>query len=119
MDFKIKAVTDSQTETETNSWDLDIDGDNNLLTVDGDEEIDQRADIAASLESGSVPLVENQGVDWLGLLFKEKSLLEIDSQIRKNLGTFVDDVSYAPIYTKEGDVLKVQLSRININTGVV
>lgn len=118
MDFKITAVYDEAAKEEFNSWDIEVDSNNDVLTVDGDKETDQMADIAAALEQGSIPLIDTRGVDWLGLLFKEKSLLEIDSQIRKNLSTYVDDLSYAPIYTKEGDRLKVEIARINLNTGV-
>ena len=119
MDFKIQAVQDTVNNGNSNIWDIEVDGNNDVVTVEGSKETDQMADIAASLETNSVPLVETRGVDWLGLLFKEKSLLEIDSEIRKNLSTYVDDLSFAPIYTKEGDQLKVQISRINLNAGVM
>lgn len=115
MDFKIET---SQNEDGKNVWDLAIrNGD--IATVSGEKEADQMANIASTFELNSVPLVDGRGVDWLGLLFKEKSLMEIDTEIRQSLSTYLDDVSYTPIYTREGDALQVQITRINLNTGVV
>jgi hypothetical protein len=61
--------------------------------------------------------MEERGVDWSGYLTKRTSLSEIDTQIRENLKTYLDNILYTPTYSPVGGKLVVNMAKIVINTG--
>lgn len=122
MDFRITSIEENNEEmTALNSWDFAINPQSGDVEIVDDNlqskfsETEQQANMALALERSTVPLIENIGVSWTGYLLKEKTLLEIDSEIRQQLQTFLGDLSYTPLYTKDGDKLIVNLGRVSIN----
>lgn len=109
MDLRIEAVKIE--DVSPNEWDIIVDKDNEVETVDETTEIEQMANIAMATELHTIPQLENIGIDWLGYLFKEKSLTEIDFEIRQALMKFIGDTSFIPAYSKEGDSLVVKLGK--------
>ena len=100
-------------------WNWDIDIDNGLpATVPAGAEEDQEAAVIAYLQTSTIPLMEDKGVNWTGYLGKKLSLAEIDSQIRENIKTYLDSVNYSPTYSTNKGKLDVSLAKVVINTGV-
>ena len=103
-------------EMDRTNWDIDVE-DGLAVCVPEDTEEDQAVAIMAYLETNTIPLMPERGVNWTDYLAKRKTLSEIDNQIRENLKTYCDTVLYSPIYTAEDGQLKVSMSKVTMNTG--
>ena len=103
-------------EAERYNWDIDVE-DGIAKTVPDEAEEDQEASVIAYLEKYAIPLMEDRGVDWTGFLTKRTSLAEVDTQIRENLKTYLNNVLYTPVYTTDKGKLVVNTAKIVINTG--
>ena len=108
----------SSTDPATDKWNWDIDVNDGLPSVvpDGGEE-GQEASVVAYLETNTIPLMPERGVNWPGYHNKQLSLAEVDTQIRENLKTYLDTVLFAPVYSTNEGRLEVNLAKIVINTG--
>lgn len=100
------------------NWDISV-TDGIADTVPLDSEEDQEAAVITYLETNTIPLLEDKGTDWGGYLLKQHTLAEIDSQVRENLKTYLNNVMYTPVYTAEDGELVVKLAKTIINTGAV
>lgn len=109
-------VSSEDPEAERTNWDIEVKDGVAAVVPDGAEE-DQEANIIAYLEKSTIPLMEERGVDWSGYLTKRTSLAEIDTQIRENLKTYLDNVLYTPTYSPVEGKLVVNMAKIVINTG--
>lgn len=108
----------SSTDPETERWNWDINVEDGIaLTVPEGAEEDQEAAVVTYLETNSIPLLEERGVDWTNYLTKRISLSELDTQIRENLKTYLDTVLYSPVYTAKDGKLEVHMAKVVINTG--
>ena len=114
MELLLTASTDPATEQY--NWDIDVEDGMALCVPEGGEE-SQEASVITYLETHTIPLMEDKGTDWPGYLTKQKSLAEIDTQIRENLKTYLDTVLFTPVYTARDGKLMVNLSKVIINTG--
>lgn len=103
-------------EAERYNWDIDVE-DGIAKTVPDEAEEDQEASVIAYLEKSAIPLMEERGVDWTGYLTKRTSLAEVDTQIRENLKTYLNNVLYTPAYSAVDGKLVVNMAKIVINTG--
>ncbi len=98
------------------NWDIDVNDGMPAVVPEGGEE-GQEAAVVSYLETNTIPLMPERGVNWPGYLNKQLSLAEVDTQVRENLKTYLSTVLYTPVYdTKEGK-LTVNLAKIVINTG--
>ena len=98
------------------NWDIDVENGLAVTVPEGAEE-DQEAAIITYLETNTIPLMEERGVDWPAYLTKQKSLAEIDTKIRENLKTYLDTVLFSPVYSAQDGKLVVNLAKVVINTG--
>lgn len=98
------------------NWDIDVEDGIAKVVPDGAEE-DQEASVVAYLEKDTIPLMEERGIDWPGYLTKRTSLSEVDTQIRENLKTYLDNVLFTPVYSPVEGKLVVNMAKIVINTG--
>ena len=114
--MELLLVSSEDPETERTNWDIDVE-DGIAKVVPEDAEEDQEANVIAYLEKSTIPLMEDRGVDWSGYLTKRTSLAEIDTQIRENLKTYLDNVLYTPTYAPVEGKLVVNMAKIVINTG--
>lgn len=114
MELLLDASVDP--ETERFNWDIMVEDGMALVVPEGAEE-DQEASVIAYLETNTIPLMPERGVDWPGYLGKLKSLAEIDSQIRENLKTYLNTVLFSPVYSTKQGRLEVSLAKVIINTG--
>jgi len=114
--MELLIVSSEDPEAERCNWDIDVVDGVAAVVPDGAEE-DQEASIIAYLEKSTIPLMEEKGVDWTGYLTKRTSLAEIDTQIRENLKTYLDNVMYTPTYTPVEGKLVVNMAKLVINTG--
>lgn len=114
--MELLLVSANDPSAEQYNWDIDVE-DGIAKTVPEGAEEDQEASVVAYLETSTIPLMEERGVDWAGYLNKRNSLAEIDTQIRANIKTYLDTVLYSPVYTAQKGKLEVHLAKIVINTG--
>lgn len=114
MELLIVAAEDP--EEERYNWDIDVEDGMPKVVPEGSEE-DQEASIIAYLETNTIPLMPERGVNWVGYLNKYNSLAEIDTQIRESLKTYLDTVLFSPVYSANKGKLEVNLAKIIINTG--
>lgn len=98
------------------NWDIEVE-DGIALTVPEEAEEDQAASVIAYLETNTIPLMPEKGINWPGYLGKELSLAEIDSKIRESLKTYLNTVLFSPVYTTKEGKLEVSLTKVIINTG--
>ena len=98
------------------NWDIDVkDGMPEVVPENAEES--QEANVVSYLETNTIPLMPERGVDWPGYLNKQKSLAEIDTQVRENIKTYLDTVLYSPVYKTTDGKLTLNLAKIVINTG--
>lgn len=108
----------SSEDASEDSWNWDIDVEDGIAkAVPEGAEQDQEASVITYLETNTIPLMPDRGIDWAGYLSKQKSLAEIDTKVRENLKTYLDTVLYSPIYSSKDGKLAVNLSKVIINTG--
>ena len=98
------------------NWDIDVNDGIPAVVPDGGEE-GQEASVISYLETNTIPLMPEKGVDWPGYLSKKLSLAEIDTKIRENLKTYLNTVLFSPVYSTDKGKLVVNLAKIIINTG--
>lgn len=115
MDLKIITSTSSVNNF---NWDIEV-ADGIPSTVTDTTEVQQEANLAAYIQTNTIPLMEDKGNDWTAFLFKELSLSQIDSQVRENINTYSDSMSYVPVYGIKDKELVVNVSQIAINTGAI
>lgn len=114
--MELLLVSSEDPEKDRTNWDIDVEDGIAVVVPDGAEE-DQEASVVAYLEKNTIPLMEDRGVDWSGYLTKRTSLAEVDTQIRENLKTYLDNVMYTPTYSPVDGKLVVNMAKIVINTG--
>ena len=98
------------------NWDIDVNDGMPEVVPDGGEE-GQEAAVISYLETNTIPLMPEKGVNWAGYLSKQLSLAEIDTKIRENLKTYLSTVLFSPVYSTDKGKLVVNLAKIVINTG--
>lgn len=114
--MELLLISSEDPEKDRTNWDIEVKDGIATVVPDGAEE-DQEASVVAYLEKSTIPLMEERGVDWSGYLTKRTSLAEIDTQIRENLKTYLDNVLYTPTYSPVEGKLVVNMAKIVINTG--
>ena len=114
--MELLIVSSEDAAAERWNWDIDVEDGIAVSVPEGAEE-DQEASLIAYLETNTVPLMPERGIDWPGYLGKRHSLAEIDTQIRENLKTYLDTVLFSPVYSAANGKLEVSLTKVVINTG--
>ena len=114
--MELLLVSSEDPEKDRTNWDIDVEDGIAVVVPDGAEE-DQEASVVAYLEKNTIPLMEDRGVDWSGYLTKRTSLAEVDTQIRENLKTYLDNVMFTPTYSPVEGKLVVNMAKLVINTG--
>lgn len=93
--------------------DIDIQNGRALELTDDRAIRTQRAVVTGYMEQGAVPLMEHRGIDWTGYITREKTLNEIDGQIRQNLSIYLgDDNKFIPQYGRIGDQTTIQMNEM-------
>lgn len=116
--MELKLFSTDNAAVDNYNWDIDV-VDGLPVLLDEESEIDQIATVAAYLGKGTVPLMEEKGNDWAGYLLSEKTLTQLDSEVRGNINTYTDQADHVPMYYVEDEQLKVTIGRVNINTGAM
>jgi len=95
-----------------NTWDFFLqDGD--IVTLSDKQETRQLAAIAAYLERGSVPNVEQAGNQWAERLVNEATPNELDSQVRIAMQQATGTSNYMPVYSIKNSTLKLSIQEVN------
>ncbi len=105
--------TDFRLYTVDNYWDIDTTADMPHI-VSGEDELLQRAQIAAFLQKGSIPLMPDTGNDWLKYFMHEVSFVELDAQIRQNMILLTESHNYVPSYVIQGDAMSLVVTKVDI-----
>ena len=114
--MELLLVSSEDPAAERWNWDIDV-NDGIAAVVPENAEADQEASVIAYLETNTIPLMPERGINWAGFLGKRYSLAEIDTRIRENLKTYLNTVLYSPLYNTRDGKLEVNLTKIVINTG--
>lgn len=77
--------------------------------VSGDEEVFQRAVVAATLQRGTIPSLPDTGNLWAELLVDETAAAEFNSTLQKNIQDLANTLSYKPNYEVRGSSLVVSI----------
>ena len=99
------------------NWDIIVDHDGNVGYIDStsDSYTRQQANFVMFLIKGTIPLMEDYGVDWVGWLFKEINLVQLNSEITEILTEYLGiDNGYFPQFSVEDGKLKVDLGTIQM-----
>lgn len=114
--MELLLIASENAEEDGWNWDIDVnDGAPDVVPEGGEE--GQEAAIVTYLETNTIPLMPEKGINWAGYLNKQLSLAEIDTDIRENLKTFLNTVLFSPVYSVSNGKLSVNLTKITINTG--
>jgi hypothetical protein len=89
-------------------WDIELE-DGIALSLDGAEELKQRAVIAAFIIKGTIPLLEDTGIDWTGYLLEQVNPRELDAQLRDSIFTFTGSNTYVPYYNIRNGKLELSI----------
>lgn len=101
-------------------WNLDIDivdGQPVLLPEESNTQ-DQRAALAAYQASGTIPGMPDVGIEWGQLYTKEKTLVNINDQIQRNIqdkvATDTLNNTYLPLFGNIEDIEHVKISLVKV-----
>ena len=95
------------------NWDIAVNSKGEALVVTEDKEIEQKVNFLVFLVQGAIPLMEEYGVDWSGWLFKEITLVQLNSQITEIIREYLgDNIGYYPNYNEKDGKLIVTMARI-------
>lgn len=98
------------------SWNLDIDIIDGypVLLPEASDTSDQRAALAAYQAKGTIPGMADTGIDWSQLYTKEKTLVNINDQIQKNIqdkvATATVSAMYIPLFKNVNKVEGLKIS---------
>jgi hypothetical protein len=91
-------------------FDLDLDFiDGKVGQVAGDTAEIQRAYIASYTKKGTIPLQEDQGIDWAGFLQGEKPYNEIAYDLTGRIATYIGAGKYAPAFRQDGRMVRFNI----------
>ena len=96
-----------------NTWDFTV-VDGLPLTVDGTNELIQRALTAAFLQKNTIPLLPEVGGEWTRYITGEISLPEMDAQVRANINLFMDRLDYVPFYNIDETTGRITFTVTNV-----
>jgi hypothetical protein len=114
--MELLLISSEDAETDRWNWDIDVNDGMPEVVPEGGEE-GQEAAVVSYLETNTIPLMPERGVNWPGYLGKQLSLAEVDTQVRENLKTYLNTVLFSPVYSTNEGKLVVNLAKIVINTG--
>jgi len=104
---------DLQLVTTDNIWDLIVV--NGLpATLTGDNELTQRAMMAAFIQTNTIPLLEATGNNWTKYVTGEISLSEIDAQVRASVNLLMDRLDFVPFYNIKNNQVTFTISKIQL-----
>lgn len=79
----------------------------------------QRATVAGYMIKGTVPLIPDAGVEWDAYATREKTLLEMDGQVRQSVSTFVGGENrFIPEYGMMSDHLAIRMNEVVMSEGM-
>lgn len=78
------------------------------IPLHGTPELNQRATIAAYIQKGTIPGLEETGVNWTGFMLGEINPRELDAEVRDNMYIFTGSTVFIPYYFIQNG--KLQLS---------
>lgn len=103
------------TDTYSRGYDIATDGKGDVLIWnDTQTEMQQCATLAAHTEVYAIPLLPNVGNDWQGFLTRQKTVTELDAEIRQNIQVFTDNGAFLPYYTRKDGTLNVTVQPIQL-----
>lgn len=95
---------------ENNIVDIDIVNGEPRYVLEEQNTQDQRAAVAAYMTKGTIPGMLDTGVDWSSLYSHDKSLIDIDNQIKRQITAFAvgnTGTGFSPVYRSNKGRLEV------------
>lgn len=109
MDF---AMTNIDTETDKLAlWDFKI-KDGILITVDHNQELEQRSFVATYLQRGTVPQSPSSGNQWVELMTNQISPQALNAQVRQSIIDYTGGLYYLPKYKDVDGKIVVEVTKV-------
>ena len=109
MDF---AMTNRDTETDKLAlWDFKI-KDGMLVTVDHNQELEQRSFVATYLQRGTVPQSPSSGNQWVELMTNQISPQALNAQVRQSIIDYTGGLYYLPKYKDVDGKIVVEVTKV-------
>lgn len=109
MDF---AMTNIDTETDKLAmWDFKI-KDGILITVDHNQELEQRSFVATYLQRGTIPQSPSSGNQWVELMTNQISPQALNAQVRQSIIDYTGGLYYLPKYKDVDGKIVVEVTKV-------
>ena len=109
MDFEMVDVKEDNTGLPL--WDFKIK--NGILeTLDHNEAVQQRANIAVFLQRGTIPQMQTTGNQWAELITNQIAPQTLNVQIRQSILNLTGGLAFLPKYSDSDGKLLVEVTKV-------
>ena len=109
MDFEIINVkTEESTLPE---WDFKVKK-GILMTLDHNNAVEQRSNIAVFLQRGTIPQMESTGNQWVELMTSQISPQALNNQVRQSIVDMTGQLAFLPKYSEHNGKLVVEVKKV-------
>lgn len=96
------------------SWDISLKA-GFSTSLSGKTEEQQVAAIASFIQLGTIPGLEETGVNWVGLLTQQVDARQIDAEVRNNISIFTGAGHFIPFYNIKNGTLTLSIQEGDLN----
>ena len=100
--------------TKDNVWDIEVHS-GQPRTISGDNQKIQSAMMASFIQTDTLPLMPEIGINWTKYLLGETSLSEIDAKARSNITLYMETLGFVPYYKVVNGQLIYNISKVEIS----
>ena len=109
MDFE---MIDVKTEGSTlPTWDFKVKN-GMLMTLDHNNAVEQRSNIAVFLQRGTIPQMESTGNQWAELMTNQVSPQSLNNQVRQSIVDMTGQLAFMPKYSEVDGKLVVEVKKV-------
>lgn len=100
--------------TKDNIWDLEVHS-GLPKTISGDNQKIQSAMMASFIQTDTLPLMPDTGINWPKYITNEVSLSEIDAKARASINLYMETLAFVPYYKIVNGQLIYNISKIELS----
>ena len=83
-----------------------------LMTLDHNNAVEQRSNIAVFLQRGTIPQMESTGNQWAELMTGQVTPQVINNQIRQSIIDMTGQLAFLPKYSEKDGKLIVEVKKV-------